>query len=156
MNTLFRYADTGCGIMETVHATTVAIDGAGVLLRGPSACGKSDLALRLIDDGARLVADDRTVLVLRDGIVEASAPPSIRGKIEVRGLGIVRLPDATPATLRLVVDLVRREEIERMPAGASIALLGVALPVLRLDPFAASAAAKVRLAARLKPDEVER
>lgn len=88
MNTLSGYVDTGHGTMETVHATTIAIDGAGVLLRGPSASGKSDLALRLIDDGARLVADDRTVLALRDGIVEASAPPSIRGKIEVRGLGI--------------------------------------------------------------------
>ena len=141
--------------METVHATTIAIDGAGVLLRGPSASGKSDLALRLIDDGARLVADDRTVLVLRDGIVEASAPPVTEGKIEVRGLGIVRLPDAAPATLRLVVELVRPEEIERLPTGASAALLGVSLPVLRLDPFTASAAAKVRLAARLNPGEVE-
>ncbi len=142
--------------METVHATTIAIDGAGVLLRGPSASGKSDLALRPIDDGARLVADDRTVLVLRDGIVEAFAPPATEGKIEVRGLGIVRMPDAAPATLRLVVELVRPEEIARMPTGASAALLGVSLPVLRLDPFEASAAAKVRLAARLKPDEIER
>jgi serine kinase of HPr protein (carbohydrate metabolism regulator) len=142
--------------METVHATTIAIDGAGVLLRGPSASGKSDLALRLIDRGARLVADDRTVLARQGAAVQASAPRAIEGKIEIRGLGIVRLPDAAPATLRLVVDLVRPGEIERMPAGASAALLGVSLPVLHLDPFEASAVAKVRLAARVTPDEVER
>jgi serine kinase of HPr protein (carbohydrate metabolism regulator) len=142
--------------METVHATTIAIDGAGVLLRGPSASGKSDLALRLIDRGARLVADDRTVLARQGAAVQASAPRAIEGKIEVRGLGIVRLPDAAPATLRLVVDLVRPGEIERMPASASAALLGVSLPVLHLDPFEASAVAKVRLAARMTPDEVER
>jgi serine kinase of HPr protein (carbohydrate metabolism regulator) len=142
--------------METVHATTIAIDGAGVLLRGSSASGKSDLALRLIDRGARLVADDRTVLARQGAAVQASAPRAIEGKIEVRGLGIVRLPDAAPATLRLVVDLVRPGEIERMPASASAALLGVSLPVLHLDPFEASAVAKVRLAARMTPDEVER
>lgn len=142
--------------MVTVHATTIAIDGAGVLLRGPSASGKSDLALRLIDRGARLVADDRTVLALRDGSVQASAPPEIEGRMEVRGVGIVRMPDAGPATLRLVVDLVRTAEIERMPPQESAALLGVPVPVLRLDPFEASADAKVRLAARLEPDQVER
>lgn len=142
--------------METVHATTIAIDGAGVMLRGPSASGKSDLALRLIDRGARLVADDRTVLALRDGGVQASAPPEIEGRMEVRGFGIVHMPGAGPATLRLVVDLVQAAEIERMPPGESAALLGVPVPVLRLDPFEASADAKVRLAVRVKPDEVER
>lgn len=142
--------------METVHATTIAIEGAGILLRGPSASGKSDLALRLIDRGARLVADDRTVLARRDGVVQASAPPATEGKIEVRGLGIVRLPEAAPAPLRLVVDLVSPGDVERMPAGSRAALLGVSLPVLRLDPFEASAVAKVRLAARVTPDEVER
>lgn len=152
---LREYVD-GLWAMETVHATTVAIDGAGVLLRGPSASGKSDLALRLIDRGARLVADDRTVLALRDGRVLASAPPETQGKMEVRGLGIVRVPDGRPAALRLVVDLVRTTEIERMPAAASAALLGVPVPLLRVDPFEPSAAAKVRLAMRLEPDEVER
>jgi len=142
--------------METVHATAIAIDGAGVLLRGPSASGKSDLALRLIDRGARLVADDRTVLTLRDGCVEASAPPEIEGRMEVRGIGIVPVPSCGVATLRLVVDLVRAAEVERMPRETGAALLGVHVPMMRLDPFEASAAAKVRLAIRLTPDEVAR
>ena len=142
--------------METVHATAVAIEGAGVLLRGPSASGKSDLALRLIDRGARLVADDRTVLTLRDGCVEASAPPEIEGRMEVRGLGIVRMPGCGSAMLRLVVDLVSAREVARMPRAASAVLLGVAVPMMRLDPFEASADAKIRLAARLSPEEVAR
>jgi len=141
--------------METVHATTVAIDGAGVMLRGPSGSGKSDLALRLIDRGARLVADDRTVLTLCDGGVQASAPPEIATKLEVRGLGIVRMPESGSAPLRLVVDLKPEGEIERMPGRTRATLLGVSLPALRLDPFEASAAAKIRLAVRLKRDEVE-
>lgn len=140
--------------METVHATAVEIDGAAVLLRGPSASGKSDLALRLIDRGGRLVADDRTALTLRDGCVEASAPPEIEGRMEIRGLGIVRVPASGPATVRLVVDLVPAGEVERMPCEASTAVLGVRIPAMRLDPFEASADAKVRIALRMAPGEV--
>ena len=142
--------------METVHATTVAIDGKGVLLRGPSGSGKSDLALLLIDDGAVLVSVDRTQLALESGHVVADAPSPIVGRIEVRGVGIVRRPSVGAAPLGLVVDLVRADAVERMPAPASIDLLGVAIPRIRLAPFEASAAAKVRLAVGLGPDDIER
>ena len=141
--------------METIHGTAVAINGAGVLLRGPSGSGKSDLALRLIDAGAVLVADDRVALS-RDGAeVAAVAPEAIGGKLEVRGLGIVRLP-AVSAPLRLIVDLVESDDVERLPKARETVLLGVALPVLELAPFEASAPVKVRLALRLAPEEIER
>ena len=132
--------------MFLVHGTCVDVAGVGVLLRGPSGAGKSDLALRLIDGGARLVADDQVALS-RDGAdVRPAAPATIAGLIEVRGLGPIRL-EATPgAPLRLVVDLVQGP-VERMPESEFVDLLGVALPLLRLNPFEASAAAKVRLAA---------
>jgi HPr kinase/phosphorylase len=142
--------------METVHGTAVEIDGAGILLRGPSGSGKSDLALRLIDGGATLVADDRVVLSRQGGHVLAGAPETIAGKIEVRGLGIVRLPSTGPAPLRLVVDLTPPEAIERLPKAAETVLLGVALPVMQLAPFEPSAPAKLRLALRLAPREIER
>ena len=94
--------------MEQIHATTIYIDGSGVLLSGPSGSGKSDLALRLIDGGARLVADDRTDLALADGRLVASAPREIAGRMEVRGLGVLE-KDAVPQTvLTLVVELVDR------------------------------------------------
>ena len=130
--------------MEQIHATTIDIDGSGVLLSGPSGSGKSDLALRLIDGGARLVADDRTDLALADGRLVASAPREIAGRMEVRGLGVLE-KDAVPQTvLTLVVELVDPENVERVPKEATTTLLGVDVPVVRLHAFEASAVAKVR------------
>lgn len=134
--------------MIRVHATSVALDGDGILLRGPSGSGKSDLALRLIDQGARLVADDQTELERIGDTLEMRAPATIAGRIEVRGLGIIRVPALAAAPLRLVVDLVAPETIERLPEPQFCALLEVSVPLLRLAPFAASAPAKLRLALR--------
>ena len=137
-----------------IHATCVALRVGGiwraVLLRGPSGAGKSDLALRLIDGGdARLVADDRTELALVRGRLVATAPKTIAGLLEVRGLGIVAVPGSkrrARAPVALLVDLVPPKRIERMPQQPREKLLGVSLPVLALAPFEASAAAKLRLA----------
>jgi HPr kinase/phosphorylase len=129
-----------------VHATTVAVGGRAVLLRGPSGSGKSDLALRLIDAGGRLVADDRTEL-LRDGdAIWVRAPETIAGLIEVRGIGIQRVDALASATLALIVDLVAPEAIERLPQPRSEAILGLSIPLIALAPFEASASAKLRLA----------
>lgn len=132
--------------MIRVHGTSVALDGGGVLLRGPSGSGKSDLALRLIDQGARLVADDQTELRADGDGVDMSAPPAIAGQLEVRGLGIVLVPTIATAPLRLVVDLVPAEAVERLPERRSCTLLGHDFPLLALAGFEASASAKVRLA----------
>ncbi len=132
--------------MEQTHATCVDIDGDGVLLRGPSGSGKSDLALRLIDGGARLVADDRVELTPAAGGLTASAPSVLKGKIEVRGLGIMTVDAVSASPLRLVVDLVAADEVERLPDPATTEVMGVRLPLARLAPFEASAVAKVRLA----------
>src|SRR3546814_13901309 len=69
---------------ETLHASCVAIGGRAVLIEGPSGSGKSDLALRLIDRGAKLVADDYTILTREYGAPKASTPPPIAGRIGVR------------------------------------------------------------------------
>jgi HPr kinase/phosphorylase len=137
-----------------VHATCVALQASGrqwrgILLRGPSGAGKSDLALRLIDAGAKLVADDQTALFRRGRSLIAAPPGTISGLMEVRGLGIVqvgrsRLRARVPVAL--LVDLVPPEKIERMPEPAREDLLGVDLPVVALAPFEASASAKLRLA----------
>ncbi|HKT17809.1 MAG TPA: HPr kinase/phosphatase C-terminal domain-containing protein [Stellaceae bacterium] len=137
--------------MIRVHGTSVALDGDGVLLRGPSGCGKSDLALRLIDSGAQLVADDQTELRLEDGDIAMSAPATIAGQIEARGIGLLRVPCVASAPLRMVVDLVSSAEIERMPEPSACTLLGRSVPRLALAPFEASVAAKLRLALRTVP-----
>jgi serine kinase of HPr protein (carbohydrate metabolism regulator) len=129
-----------------VHATAVALDGRAVLLRGPSGCGKSDLALRLIDAGARLVADDQSEVWREGDTVFVQAPATIAGLIEVRGIGIVRLAALGHAPVVLVADLVAADRIERLPDRRSAAILGVALPLVAVTPFEASATAKLRLA----------
>jgi serine kinase of HPr protein (carbohydrate metabolism regulator) len=129
-----------------VHATAIAIDGRAVLLRGPSGAGKSDLALRLIDGGARLVADDQVELRRAGERVVVTAPAAIAGLIEVRGLGILRVEAVAEATLALLVDLVPSAEVDRLPEIRREDVLGVAAPTIALSPFEASAPAKLRLA----------
>jgi len=131
-----------------VHASAIAIDGRAVLLRGPSGAGKSDLALRLIDGGARLVADDQVELRRAGERVLVTAPAAIAGLIEVRGVGIIRLQPVTEATLALLVDLVPLPEVDRFPATRCEDVLGLAVPSIALSPFEASAAAKLRFALR--------
>ncbi len=143
--------------MERVHASCVAIAGDGVLIRGPSGAGKSDLALRLIDQGAQLVADDYTELRLVARQVLASPPERLRGLLEVRGLGIVRLqPTPDPVPLALVVDLAAAAAIERLPSPALTELLGQDIPVMRLAPFDPSAGARLRLGLRLAKGDITR
>ena len=144
-----------------LHASCIAIGGKAVLLLGPSGAGKSDLALRLIDEGAKLVADDRTDLVLTRGRWVASAPATIAGLIEVRGLGIITLPALKCAPLvlaaRLTPNVPRLPEPDYfMPGGKNWASSSGAVglkkppkaPQIALNPFEASATAKLRLALR--------
>lgn len=138
--------------VKSIHATCVALDGVGILLRGPSGSGKSDLALRLIDRGARLVADDRVVLRAEGDEVLAEAPPSLRGLLEVRGVGPVSVPSIPSIGIALIVDLAPAEEVERLPEAASEVLEGKPVARHLLSAFEASAPAKVRLLARLARD----
>src|SRR5262249_21541603 len=147
-----RRIDSASGVahltaaMILVHGTTVAVEREGVLLRGPSGSGKSDLALRLIDAGARLVADDQTELTrVTEGLV-ARSPASIAGRMEVRGVGILRVPTLPSALLRLVIDLVAPERVERLPESQFCDYLQCSVPLLMVAPFEVSAAAKIRLA----------
>jgi HPr kinase/phosphorylase len=144
------------GATEVVHGTCVALGRTAALLRGPSGCGKSDLALRFLFLARRgpaaleapiLVADDQVCLVCKDGRLLAKAPETIRGKIEVRGVGVVDVKSLMDADLALVVDLVPGQDVERLPAGDPMArLLGVDVPLVRLYPWEASAPIKLAVA----------
>ena len=131
---------------EMLHASTVAIDGQAVLITGVSGSGKSDLALRLIDRGAKLISDDYTLLTRVGAVLIASSPATIKGKLEVRGIGIIdrEALDTAPAAL-----IVRIDEVPlRMPEDDVQNIIGVAIPVIALAPFEASAPIKVELALR--------
>lgn len=132
--------------MHLVHATSIEIDGHAILIRGPSGSGKSDLALRLIDGGAMLVADDQTELSAENGRLFASSPASIAGIMEVRGLGIVRVPHRDRVPVALVIDLIDAKDVERLPEPVMTGILGVSVPRVALAAFEASTPAKVRLA----------
>ncbi len=131
---------------ELVHATCISLFGRGILLRGPSGVGKSDLALRLIDAGGLLVADDQTRLTAEEGRLTATAPPVLSGQMEVRGMGIIGQVALISVAVALVVDLQAADDIERMPEEVHAELLGVQVPLVTLDPKAASALARIRLA----------
>ena len=144
------------GDRQTVHATAVALAGKAVLLRGAPGSGKSDLALRLMEEGAELVADDQTCLSRRGAELWAAAPATLKDLIEVRGIGIVRVPALAEAPVALLVDLVPAPDVERCPEPERETLLGIALPRLRLHAPEASAPAKLRLAMRLSNGSGER
>ncbi len=129
------------------HGTVVAWLGRGLLLKGPSGIGKSDLALRLIEAGAELVADDLVRLeVIDDRIVACAGAGKGQGLIELRGQGIFRLPARATTRLDLCVELCPPvAPTERLPASGSIELGGIELPVFRLDPRSASATARLRV-----------
>lgn len=115
---------------EILHATSVAVDGRGLLILGPSGAGKSALAIRLIALGAALVSDDRTLVTASAGQLVARCPnPALRGQIEARGLGILGAPSVAEAGLGLAVDLSRPEP-ERLPPARSVTILGIPLSLV--------------------------
>ena len=130
---------------ETLHASTVAIDGRAVLITGPSGSGKSDLTLRLLDRGFALVSDDQTLIKKTANRLTASAPPTIRGKLEIRGIGIVEMEQVDDQPVALVVELT--SDIQRMPDDSrERPVMGVPVPLISVDAMSASAASKVALA----------
>ena len=130
---------------ETLHASTVAIDGRAVLITGPSGSGKSDLVLRLLDRGFALVSDDQTIVRREGDHLVATAPPNIAGKLEVRGIGIVEIDRLSDAPVALIVELT--SDIQRLPDDSrERPILGVRLPLVSIDAMTASAPSKVALA----------
>ncbi|MBO9711812.1 HPr kinase/phosphorylase [Sphingomonas sp.] len=130
---------------ETIHASCVAIGGRAVLIEGRSGEGKSDLALRLIDRGAELVADDYTICQRQAGVLQACAPANIAGKIEVRGVGIVEMPHRARAPIALLIAIL--ESPPRYPEEFRVRrIAGIDVPVLPLAALEPSAPIKVELA----------
>jgi HPr kinase/phosphorylase len=130
----------------SIHATAVALGSRAALLLGPPGSGKSDLALRLIETGWILVADDRVLLSRRSESLVAAPPPNLAGLIEARGIGICRVPFLAEAEVALAVQLVPAKDVERLPEPGTQSFIGVSIPLISLCSFEASAPTKVRLA----------
>lgn len=139
-----------------LHGTCASVGGEGVLILGDPGSGKSALALKLIDEpgygisGAllrsELVADDQVIVTRDQGGLMASAPATLRGKLEIRGLGIVTLATRPSVPLTLVVKLHDHSAIERFPDPATFDILGLTLPLIEIDGKMPSAPARLRAA----------
>lgn len=129
---------------KTVHGVLLDVHGVGMLLTGPSAVGKSECALFLLERGHRLVADDRVELVrLPTDHIEGSSPELLRNHLELRGIGIVNVRDLFGAAavrekkhVNLVVELCPFDEFEDYDRlgldDPQVELLGLSLPSLRI------------------------
>ena len=124
---------SGAVILNTVHATCVAVAKRGVLIMGPSGSGKSALGLALMALGAILVADDRTLLANKAGALVARSPAPIRGLIEARGLGLLHAPTRASVHVALVVDLGQVES-DRLPPFRHISLCGISCDLVLGQP----------------------
>lgn len=131
--------------ITNIHATCVAVGSRGIVLIGLSGTGKSDLALRLIEQGAQLVADDRCDLWQQRGQLWCRPPEGLAGKIEVRGIGIVEKPFVATVPVLLAVRLT--EKYERMPLDNRTEwLAGMELPSVHLSAFESTTPLKILLA----------
>ena len=131
-------------IANKFHSTSVVIEDLGILIRGKSGSGKSDLALRLIDSGATLVSDDVTICKKIGDYLYLYPHPETKGLLEVRELGIMTVPYVENVRLFLVVELVE-EEFERMPGMMSCSILGVKFPKIKIFGKSSSAVAKIKI-----------
>lgn len=133
-----------------IHATLVSLQNKGILLKGKSGSGKSDLALRLIENkGAILVADDMVELNIDNNRLIGKSPQNLAGLLEVRGIGIVCYPYKKESTIDLIVDLQNtRENIERMPIMVKDVILG--LEINKIDLYAEGNSAPDKIVAALR------
>lgn len=131
--------------MANIHASCIAYKNQGILILGESGVGKSDLTLRMImEKGAVLVADDRTDLCLNGSDLTASCPQTIQGLLEVRGIGIQKMPYTAKTDIKLVVRLVKdSHEIERLPAPCYYEFENLKIEEIKLCAFEASAIDKL-------------
>jgi len=133
--------------MITYHASAVAIGGRAVLIEGPSGSGKSDLAFRLMKQGADLVSDDYVTLNNKKGVLIAAPPPQIAGKIEIRGVGIETFSFVENVPVVLLVSLTEPAKVPRLPEETFKILEGVKIPQALLSGWDASTPDKIRMLA---------
>ncbi|MEE3000282.1 MAG: HPr kinase/phosphatase C-terminal domain-containing protein [Pseudomonadota bacterium] len=141
--------------MNLFYGTAVAYCGFGVLIQGVSGSGKSDLALRLIDDGADLIADDQVIIKASEKGLHLSPPDSIAGLIEIRGFGVVKLEPVYEIPLYLLVKVNPTKQQKRMPKMKKKLIRNISVPIININPFESSALAKIKIVLRYLDKNIE-
>jgi HPr kinase/phosphorylase len=131
-------------VTKIVHGTAIALEDKGVLLIGPSGSGKSDLALRLIDSGATLISDDQIICERRNDEIFLFPHKKINGLIEVRGVGIIKVPYIENVKLKMIVQLIN-EQPERIPVKEEKNFLNLKIKFIKIIGKEASSTAKVKI-----------
>jgi len=131
--------------MALIHASCVEYSSRGILILGPSGSGKSDLALRLMDAGGKLVSDDYVNVDFENGKLIATVAANIEGMIEVRGMGLMKVEHIKSHTVDLALDLCNFENIDRLPEEVFFEQDGIKVPLYKFDGFSVSAMAKINL-----------
>lgn len=131
--------------MALKHASCVELNGKGILIFGASGSGKSDLALRIMDAGGKLVSDDYVELSEKSQQIVATTAPNIEGMIEVRGVGLMQVEYKAQTVLALALVLTEREKIERLPETEYFEYGTAKVPLYKFDPFSLSAISKIKM-----------
>ena len=135
---------------STIHASAARVGASSILIRGAAGSGKSSLLLSLVfgPGEAVLVADDRVIVAANGGRLIAAVPEAIAGRMEVRGVGMIRRPHVSPVPIDLVVDLLPLAECPRLPDAAEkrTVIEGIAVPRIFVAVGAVDGPARVRAA----------
>ena len=126
------------------HSTSLVVEDSGLLIIGESGIGKSDLALRMIDSGAMLIADDITICKKINNFIYLFSPEETKGLLEVREIGIITVPFIENIKLSLVVQLINEENI-RYPENENYLILGIKVPKIKIYGKNSSAVAKIKV-----------
>ena len=129
---------------KEVHSTSVVLDDNGILITGDSGSGKSDLALRLIDNGATLISDDVTICKKKLDHILLSCPNNTKGLLEVREVGIITVPFVEKIKLRMIVKLMKNK-LKRFPKKKFCKFLGFKIPLLIIDGHNPSSVIKIKV-----------
>ena len=126
------------------HSTSLVVEDSGLLITGEPGIGKSDLALRMIDSGAMLIADDITICKKINNFIYLFSPEETKGLLEVREIGIITVPFIENIKLSLVVQLINEENI-RYPENENCLILGIKVPKIKIYGKNSSAVAKIKV-----------